>query len=174
MTRLDRDLPWLSQQLRKLNFLSTCSPEEFNELVISMEKVSVSCGQPVIRQGKTNELVFIIASGSFGVWAELPDGRKRRLESLLEGDYFGEVSVLSGAVANATVSADCTAELFVIPAEKIRNLLQNNAVMAQRISARAARRVGVQSLGYEPLPPEPHKAGFWKRAVSTLDHIVNA
>jgi len=173
MVSSNRDVPWLRQQIRNINFLSDCSHEEIDGLVHSVKKIIVSGGQVVLKQGKPNDAVYISGSGSFGVWGEIPDGGQRRLESLLEGDCFGEVSVLNGTVANATVIAESNAELFSIPAEKILGLLRKNSWMVERMSTRASHRSGVQSLGYDPLPIETHKKCFWQRAVSVLDHIVN-
>jgi signal-transduction protein with cAMP-binding, CBS, and nucleotidyltransferase domain len=168
----ERDLAWLSKQLRNMNFLSSCSDEEFDELVLSMETLHVACGQVIIRQGKPAEAVYLISSGTVGIWAEIPNGQKRLLRSLMEGDYFGEVSVLNGGVPNATVIADCDVELFVIPAQKLLATVHKNPLVAERVAVRASRRLGVRPFGDDLLSPEAQKKSLWERALSFLERPV--
>lgn len=60
----------------------------------------------VIREGdEKQDFLFVILDGEARVWTRSPKG-KVHLETLGEGDYFGEVSLLSDKVATATVEAD--------------------------------------------------------------------
>ena len=45
----------------------------------------------------------IIREGSVDVWADTPEGRLK-LATLPAGESFGEVSILTGEVCNATVT----------------------------------------------------------------------
>ena len=43
---MERDRIWLSRQLRNMNFLSSCSDKEFEELTLAMEKRRIPRGRP--------------------------------------------------------------------------------------------------------------------------------
>jgi CRP-like cAMP-binding protein len=60
----------------------------------------------VIHEGdEKQDCLFVILDGEARVWTRSPKG-KVHLETLEEGDHFGEVALLSDKVATATVEAD--------------------------------------------------------------------
>lgn len=61
-------------------------------------------GQVIIEEGTQAESLFIVVRGQVRVWTHA-DGRKIELKTLGQGAYFGEVSLLSGKDATATVEA---------------------------------------------------------------------
>lgn len=60
--------------------------------------------QVIIEEGNQAESLFIVVRGRVRVWTE-SDGRQVELKTLGPGAYFGEVSLLSGKEATATVEA---------------------------------------------------------------------
>jgi len=144
------DVRWIFEKLRSLDFLTYHSEEELSELVQSMRKVRLAPGEEVIRQGQKGESFYFIRSGGVAVWAETPQGR-RRLAGLQEGESFGEVSILTGEVCNATVTAEGGAELFALPPESMRKVVQANPILAERMADAVSKRRGARELGLEPV-----------------------
>lgn len=62
--------------------------------------VSFSAGQKIVEEGMLGEAMFVIMSGE----ATVLKG-KRRLGTIVPGDFFGEVAVLDGSPRSATVVA---------------------------------------------------------------------
>lgn len=92
-------------------------------------------GERVIREGERQKHgVYVLLSGRARVWTE-KKGSEIELKTLQRGAYFGEVGLLSGGRASATVEAK-TPEMRVLAIdhdvleklveadERVRNMLQ--------------------------------------------------
>jgi cAMP-dependent protein kinase regulator len=73
-------------------------------LVESAQLRAFEGGEVIIEEGQQAESLFIVVRGRVRVWTE-SDGRQVELKTLGQGAYFGEVSLLSGKEATATVEA---------------------------------------------------------------------
>lgn len=144
------DVIWLFEKLRKLDFLSYHSEEELTQLVLSIKKNSVPPGKTILRQGQKGEALYIIRRGTVEVWAETPQGR-RRLAGLAEGENFGEVSILTGDICNASVVAEGEVELFSLPPDEVRKVVKANPVLAEKMADAIFKRKGARALGLEPV-----------------------
>jgi CRP-like cAMP-binding protein len=61
-------------------------------------------GETIIEEGAQVASLFIVTAGRVRVWTRV-DGRDVELKTLSAGAYFGEVSLLSGKAATASVEA---------------------------------------------------------------------
>lgn len=68
-------------------------------------EVHFEAGETVFRQGDTGDLVYVIVSGEVQAIREDPDGEDQVLATMGEGEYFGEMALLSDAPRTATVRA---------------------------------------------------------------------
>ncbi len=87
------------------------SQEEFNAFTKVMNVHPLPAGLPIIEQHDTGKSVYIIANGSVKVYTTLLSGERVDLAKLWPGDFFGEMSFLTGKTRTATVE---TAEDSVI------------------------------------------------------------
>ena len=142
------DVKWLFEKLRKLDFLSYHSEEELTKLVLSIKKASFP-RKTILRQGQKGEALYLIRRGKAAVWAETPQGR-RRLAELAEGENFGEVSILTGDICNASVAAEGEAELFALPPDEVREVVKAKPVLAEKRADAISKRNGVRALGLAP------------------------
>ena len=150
------DVKWLFEKLSKLDFLTYHSEEELTRLVLSIKKSLVPAGTTILRQGQIGPALYLILRGTVTVWAEYPQGRKH-LAELAEGDNFGEVSILTGEICNASVVAESEVELFALPPDELRKEVKANPVLAEKMADAIAKRSGVRALGLEPAPvPSTH------------------
>ncbi len=90
----------------------------------------------IIRKGEEADAMFLIASGQVEVAL---DGRTARLS---EGDFFGEMALLSHGRRSATVTATRASELLVLDAEDFRRLMARNPELAERVREIASSRSG--------------------------------
>lgn len=158
------DVKWVFEKLRKVDFLSYHSEEELVALIRSMKRMELRAGEPVIQQGQDGRAYYLLRRGSVAVWADTKEGRKP-LATLGEGDSFGEVSVLTGEVCNASVSAETDVELFALPPGAVREVVRSNPVLAEKMARAVAERRGVRALGLEPAASHP---GLMDRVKSFL------
>ena len=74
----------------------------------------VEKGEAIIREGDTDEVIFIILKGRVEVSKIMTGIKKEILASLTSGDLFGEISFLSRAPRIASVVALAPTTLIVV------------------------------------------------------------
>lgn len=76
----------------------------------------VEAGQWVVREGLPQDSLFVVLLGNLTVLQRDADsGTDLELRQLSEGDYFGEMSLLLGKDAEASVRTNQVCELLVLP-----------------------------------------------------------
>jgi MFS family permease len=91
--------------LRRVPFLAALPPSETQRLAQCAEWLEVAAGTAVVTQGDLGDTYYLVARGELSVHV---DGRLRE-HTLLPGDGFGEIALLSRIPRTATVTAltDC-------------------------------------------------------------------
>jgi ABC-type lipoprotein export system ATPase subunit len=92
------------------------------------EKRQYQPGSIIIQQGQQLDHLYMIASGAVDVLLNSPGCPEVSLARLGEGQFFGEISLLQGGVATASVRAAGPApvNLSLIPREGFHQLLQES------------------------------------------------
>lgn len=91
--------------------------EELLSLVRGLRLVSLDAGDVVVSEGEAGNSVFVITGGCVKVFVHDPAGRNVLVGRLAEGDFFGEISLLSGRPRSATVTAAAPCELLELDRE---------------------------------------------------------
>ena len=87
------------------------------ELVGILSARTVPAGTTIIRKGDRGDAMYLIASGSVDV-----DSARGKVR-LEEGDFFGEMALLSHEPRSATVTAARATDLLVLDADDFLHLL---------------------------------------------------
>jgi len=105
---------------------------EVNELADRTLVRSVKAGQPVITAGEPGHSMYIIREGTLDVMlgAGPADSKVAHLKS---GNFFGEMSLLTGDPRSATVVAVSDAVLYEIDKEALHPVLARNPHVAEEI-----------------------------------------
>src|SRR5438309_10742465 len=80
-------------------------------------------GDVIISEGQPGTSMYVIASGEVKVFTSGKDNKTVYLAKLGEGDFFGEVSVLTGKPRTATITASQPTALLRLDKEKLDNAL---------------------------------------------------
>lgn len=80
----------------------------------------------VINEGDDSSAMYLIKSGKVDVIVNNEDGKKMILTTLVEGDHFGELSLIDGAPRSATVVALEKCEFIVLHRDSFFTLLKDN------------------------------------------------
>lgn len=131
----------LTALLQGVDFLEALTREEIEQLARVARVAPYPGGLPVVRQGDAGDSLFVIVSGEVEVLAQPADrGPERSLARLGPGNYFGEMSFLTGAPRSATIRALEDTELLVLTKEALRPVLLTDPAAAERLSHTLARR----------------------------------
>ncbi len=98
------------------------SQEEFNAFTQVMNVHPLPAGLPIIEQNDTGKSVYIIANGAVKVYTTLLSGERIDLAQLWPGDFFGEMSFLTGKTRTATVETTEDSVILEVTEDQLREL----------------------------------------------------
>lgn len=88
------------------------SEDELMAVIQGLNFESFASGDIVVAEGAPGASMYIITTGRVKAFVKDREGHYRLVKELLEGDFFGEVSVLTGRPRTATVTAASDCELL--------------------------------------------------------------
>ena len=117
--------PMFNKPVPKSPLFEVLSEEERAALVTEMEGETHDEGSVIITEGDPGTSMYLIASGQVKVYTRGTGGTVY-LANLGEGDFFGEVSVLTGKPRTATITASQRTELLRLDKEKLDTALSKH------------------------------------------------
>ncbi len=99
------------------------SQEEFNAFTKVMNVHPLPAGLPIIEQHDTGKSVYIIANGSVKIYTTLLSGERVDLAVLWPGDFFGEMSFLTGKTRTATVETVEDSVILEVTEDQLREVV---------------------------------------------------
>lgn len=90
------------------------SPEELLAVIGGMTLATYAPGEIIVTEGEPGGGIFVLTTGSVRAYVRNPEGKNVQVRELFEGDFFGEVSLLTGKPRSATVTASSRCELLAL------------------------------------------------------------
>ena len=101
----------------------------------------------MMRQGAIAHWLYIIISGAADVFLELPDGGRRRIDTIHGGSFLGEMGLMTGDPRSATVIAQSEVLAYRLDKDSFQKVLDKRPELAVEISKLLARRrIGIENL----------------------------
>lgn len=122
-----------------MDLFSSLSQEEQEEIAQCLERIMFAVDEPVIRQGEQGDSMFLIERGRIRVVIE-EDSVAHQVAQLSDGQYFGEMALLTGEPRTATAIAISDVHAYMLRKETFRNVLIKHPQIVERISAVIAER----------------------------------
>ncbi len=91
---------------------SSFSEDELTAVIGGLTLLSFEPGDIIITEGDKGDSLFTITTGVTKTFLRQPEGGQKLVRILKEGDFFGEISILSGKPRTATVTAATACELL--------------------------------------------------------------
>jgi len=114
---------------KKIDFLQILKEEEL-DIVINVTKYERYANHEyILRQDEANDKFFYIKTGVVNIIVN--DNQVAKLKT---GNFFGEISLMTGEKTSATVEADGDVELYVIESKDLSGILKNNKKLVDKIS----------------------------------------
>jgi uncharacterized protein YhbP (UPF0306 family) len=88
-----------------------------------LQPINVAAGEVIVRQGAPADKMFIIVKGEVSVVREEPDGSKTELETLSDGQFFGELAILRDTPREATAKAETDVMLLAMQRDTFQKLV---------------------------------------------------
>jgi uncharacterized protein YhbP (UPF0306 family) len=88
-----------------------------------LQPINVAAGEIIVRQGAPADKIFIIVKGEVVVEREEADGRKVELETLKDGQFFGEVAIMRDTPREATARAQTDVTLLALQRDTFQRLV---------------------------------------------------
>lgn len=99
----------------------------------------VAAGETIVRQGEPGEHYYVILEGEAQVWVAGAGGAPQLIDTLSDGDGFGEQALLADSRRAATVTMSTPGRLLVLSRADFDALLR--PPMVEEIAASAARQM---------------------------------
>jgi CRP-like cAMP-binding protein len=126
----------VADRLVQLALFADLTPVQVEAIAHSHDEAVFSEGERVLRRGLRGGNFYLILDGEASVVA---DGA--RLRTLGRGEFFGEISALTGDPPSADVVADTLLRCFVIPGGDLERLLLERPQVMLRLLRMEARRL---------------------------------
>jgi small-conductance mechanosensitive channel/CRP-like cAMP-binding protein len=118
----------------KVDILSPLSTTELKILAKTVRVGFYAANEFPVRQGDAGDSFYIIKQGNVDVIVEKSSGGTAVVATLGPGDFFGEMSLLTGEARSASIRVKEDAEFIVIDKESFRSTLVNNPAIAESMS----------------------------------------
>jgi len=122
--------------LRELQALQGTGDQILDALVPRARLLQLAAGQRLLQRGEPNLRVYIVVSGRLRV--ELDDSPLAYID---EGETVGELSLLAGSAATATVAAEKPTQLLVLDEETFWWLAESSHEFSVGLLVRLAKRL---------------------------------
>jgi small-conductance mechanosensitive channel/CRP-like cAMP-binding protein len=141
--QLDRQL----EALRKVEILRSLSEDDLRGLAAELRYAPFTAGEVLTRQGNIANWLYLIVEGTVSVRVKNEQtGQEREVNRFGAGNFFGEMSLLTGEPRQATVVAVTDVECYRLGAEPFRRLCQTRPEAAEDFAeVLAERRVALDA-----------------------------
>ncbi len=132
----------LDNLLTGSSLFRTFSPSERREILEHTTVREFPPGATVVREGDAGDCLYVIKSGEVEVATLDGKGEKLVLARLKEGDYFGEISLLTGRPRTATVEVVRPAELVELSHRDFHRFLAGRPEARRVLEGSLQERLG--------------------------------
>lgn len=127
--------------IRTSPLLSGLGDQEREHVLRAFEACEWAPGTVLVRQGDPGDSLYVILLGEVAVEAVGKDGFGIEVARLGQGDFFGEISLLTGKPATATCTVTRPTRGYRLTAKTFRDLMEYFPAVRRSVAAIAKQRV---------------------------------
>jgi CRP/FNR family transcriptional regulator, cyclic AMP receptor protein len=120
--------------LAQVPLFSHLSKRQLRRLADSASEQRYMEGASIVREGEEGDSFFVIVEGQ----ARVTDARGKKINQLVPGDFFGEISLLDGGARTATVVSDTPMRMMVLKRNAFRKIVSEDSTVATKLLEYAA------------------------------------
>jgi CRP-like cAMP-binding protein len=126
----------VAERLGQLALFADLNWAELEAIAHAFDDEVFAAGQRVLRQGLSGSAFYVVLEGEATVTI---DGVERR--RLGRGDFFGEISALTGELPSADVRAETVLRCLTVPGPQLEGFLLARPAVTMRLLQAEARRL---------------------------------
>ncbi len=130
----------MRQMLGLMDFFVPLNEEELNLVVAQSSTANWQEGDTLLTQGDAGASMFVVLQGLLDVWLESDQAENIRVGQIEAGEFFGEMSLLTGAPRGATIRAATPVLTLEITKPVMQQLLTDRPALGESISELIALR----------------------------------
>ncbi len=116
-------------------------PSELTFLANAMQVRRFQHNETLLQQGDAGDSMFLLWEGLLGVWVDVRhNGQPIRVAQIGPGDFFGEISLLTGEARTATIRTESEGRVFEITKACMTELFRQHPQLLDSISRVVAER----------------------------------
>ena len=113
--------------LRTMDIFEALPSEELETIAQLLRERRLAETEVLCRQGDPGDALFIVTGGRIRLSTTDPSGNEKVLTYFTDGQFFGEMSLLTGAPRSATATAETDSQLLVLDKQSFDDLLASHA-----------------------------------------------
>jgi hypothetical protein len=125
--------------LSRVDVFRALDAEKIDRLSRRLRMLMFGPGETILRQGDPGDSLYVVRTGAVAVQIGVL-GSFKEVATLSDGQFFGEMSLMTGAMRAATVVAKSDVECYIVDKEAFQEILQEKPELAGIISDILARR----------------------------------
>ena len=129
------------EEIRTIRLLSNLKDNELNDIAKILLEKKYRDGQYIFRQDDSDPRIFFVKKGKVKITISNDQGREVGLAVMGSGDFFGELSVLTGMDRSADVIAVEDCELYILSGNDFNRHVLNNSGLIYELAKELALRV---------------------------------
>ncbi|HVG62126.1 MAG TPA: cyclic nucleotide-binding domain-containing protein [Hyalangium sp.] len=117
-------------------------PEDLRQLVSeAFSPISVQAGEEILSRGQPAHALYLLLRGRCAAIHQHVDGRETPYPEMVEGDVFGEISLLRSKLATATVRATTSCVLLKLDGTILDELLPRHPMLQKELQRLGSERM---------------------------------
>ncbi len=128
------------QALRRVDVLRSLGDVDLDQLLGELRYAPFTRGEVLTRQGAEAHWLYLIVDGTVSVRVRNETGQEREVSQLGPGNFFGEMSLMTGEPRAATVIALTDVECYRLGADSFRRVIHARPEQAEDFAAVLAER----------------------------------
>jgi small-conductance mechanosensitive channel/CRP-like cAMP-binding protein len=161
------DLSRRVKALSRIELFGDLSQVEREQLAQALTHAPFTAGEVLTREGSEAHHLYVIDRGQCSVRVG-PAGRDREVAQLHDGDFFGEMSLLTGEKRSATIIALTDTVCYRLDAEAFKRVLEKRPHLTEQLARQLAQRRAElnqrrEEAGAAPLPAVTDSTDLIKR-----------
>jgi small-conductance mechanosensitive channel/CRP-like cAMP-binding protein len=126
--------------LARVPLLQPLAADEIAALAQQVRRLPFARGEAIVREGDAGDSFYLVERGTVAVSIGRRDGGTHTINHMSAGEYFGEMSLLTGDLRSATVIADSDVTVLELTRAAFEQVLAANPALLEPISQIAAHR----------------------------------